>query len=214
MFELLTPGSVDRAQWKQRLHGPPPGLSNLYFTRAWPNAGDTAWASGKYFQITDTAVVPYDKGYVIPGNDTLNVNLSNVVSSPVSLFPGNTGVVYEILIGLKPGSYQMGLYVPGVQDYLLALGYSDMYPQPGDANKRFLGVFAPGDSPADDPMIKIWAIFNQAPWILKYQTNAAVDFEKIVTRFKIGKHVVRDISATPPSVYTTIRYYQENKGTW
>ncbi|GAI38217.1 unnamed protein product, partial [marine sediment metagenome] len=142
MFELLTTPAIERAQWKSRLHGPKPQPSNLYFSEAFPDAHK--WAKGKYFEIKESVLVSYDKGYILPENDYKNLDLSNATAD-LKLYPESEGVVYEALIGLKPGNYQVGLYIPGVNDYLLALGDTSSYPDLTDDERKYLAAITPDD---------------------------------------------------------------------
>lgn len=221
MFEVLNSPIIDYAQWKSRLHGPAPtGKSNLYFTSKWPT-GDTKWVSGQYLQIVDTVLVPYYLGYKLPsaGGDYKSLDLHNVTGSSTSLYPSGDGIVYETLIGMKPGAYSLSLFIPDAQHYLMALGYSEMYPNnPGIAATSFMSVFRPKDSPIESPLIKIWSIYNMAPWILRLTPDTGVDYEKPVLCFQVAKHKVKTVPSAngqaPFPSYTTIRYYDEQNGAW
>ncbi len=213
--ELLTSPTISKAQWQSRLHSPPPGMSNLYFTTKWPNSGDGGWVSGQYVQIQQTVVVPYKKGYTLPsgaGLDYAFVDLHNVTNSPTSMFPASDKVVFEILIGLKKGMYQVAPYVPGNTNYLLALGYTQMFPNIADPNLKFMGAFTYKDTPDDNPLFKIWVIDNQDPWLLQIAVDSAVDYDKAVIDFKVAKHRVTLIPK--PDVFTTLRHYSEESGVW
>lgn len=208
MFELLTMPAIERAQWKSRLHDPDI-LKNLYFTEAWPDVHK--WARGKYFQIKETATLFYPLGYRLPGDDQKNLDLSNATAG-LKLYPESDGVAYEILVGLKPGNYQIGVYIPGVNDYLLALGDSSMYPDLADAEKRHLATITPQDSPFDNPLLKLWAINDMTAWKLKVDMLPGVDFDTAILKFIVAKHRLAEIPK--PDVFTTIKYFTEIKGTW
>ena len=204
MFELMTTPALQQATWKSRLHGPKPQPSNLYFTEAWPDAH--RWCRNHYFEIKETAVVPFDRGYILPGNDNQTYDLSNATAG-LKLYPENEDRVYEILIGLKPGNYQVGIYCPGVSDYLLSLGDSSMYPDLADATKRYLGAIIPDDSPYSNPLLKLWAIKDMVSWQLKVYIHPGVDFEKVVLGFRVATHKLAEIPK--PDAFTTIKYYTE-----
>lgn len=208
MYELLTTPTLERAQWRSRLHGPKPQPSNLYFTEAWSTH---EWCVGKYWEIKETVLVSYDKGYILPGEDHKNLDLSNATAG-LKLYPESESIVYEILIGLKPGNYQIGLYIPGVNDYLLALGDTSMYPDLDDTELKYLAAITPEDSPYDNPLLKLWAIKDMAAWILKDYILPGVDYDNSILGFKIAKHRLAKIAK--PDVYTTIKYFTEIKGTW
>ncbi|MBA7682053.1 hypothetical protein ES703_90399 [subsurface metagenome] len=213
MFELLTTPAIQQATWKTRLHGPKPQPANLYFTEAF---SAHPWCKGKYWEIKETVLVSYDKGYILPGEDYKNLDLSNATDG-LKLYPESEGVVYETLIGLKPGNYQIGLYIPGVNDYLLALGDTSMYPDITDDDLKYLAAITPEDSPYNNPLLKIWAIKDMAAWILRTYILegcgvTAGAFEKAILGFRIAKHRLEEISK--PDVFTTIKYFTEIKGTW
>lgn len=209
MFELLTTPALERAQWRSRLHGPKPQPSNLYFTEAWPDA--QKWAKNKYWEIKETVIVFYPVGYRLPGDDQKNLDLSNATAG-LKLYTESDGIAYEILVGLKPGNYQIGVYIPGVNDYLLALGDSSMYPDLTDTEKRHLATISPDDSPFDNPLLKLWAVNNMAAWILKVDMLPGVDYDTAILGFKIAKHRLEEIPK--PDVFTKIDYFTTIKGTW
>lgn len=209
MYELLTTPALQQATWKSRLHGPKPQPSNLYFSDAWPDSHK--WCRGKYFEIKETAVVSYPLGYRLPGNDQKNLDLSNATAG-LKLYSESDGIAYEILVGLKPGNYQIGVYIPGISDYLLALGDSSMYPDLTDTERRHLATIAPQDSPFDNPLLKLWAINDMAAWQLKVDMLPGVDYDTAILGFKIAKHRLAEI--TKPEIFTKIDYYTTIRGTW
>jgi hypothetical protein len=206
---LLASPFTEKVTWRAKLHGPAPQPNYLYFTEAWPDAHK--WAKGKYWEIKETALVSYDKGYILPGDDHKNLDLSNATGA-LKLYPESEGIVYEILVGLKPGNYQIGLYIPGVNDYLLALGDTSAYPDLTDAERRYLAAITPEDTPYDNPLLKLWAIKDMASWILKLYILPGVDFSKAVIGFRIAKHRLEEIPK--PDVFTSIKHFLEIKGTW
>ncbi len=208
MYELLTTPSLDRAQWKSRLHNPNT-LKYLYFTPAWPDA--QSWLAGKYFQITQTVVVSYPIDRIIPGNDQIDLDLSNN-SGGLGLYPAGKNIVYEILVGLKQGNYQVGVYIPTSADFLLALGKSGIRPNLADPDLRNLGTITPEQSPFDNPLLKLWAIYQMDSWILTVDMLPGVDFGKLVLGFAVAKH--RIVQIAKPEMFTTIQHFNELKGGW
>lgn len=209
MFELLTTPALQQATWKSRLHGPKPQPSNLYFTEAWPDAHK--WAKNKYWEIKETALVSYDKGYILPGDDSKNLDLSNATAG-LKLYPESESVIYEVLIGLKPGNLQLGIYIPGVNDYLLALGDTSMYPDLTDTERKYLAAITPDDTPYDNPLLKLWFIKDMASFILKLYVLSGIDYEKCVLGFRIAKHRLKEIPK--PDVFSKVDYFTTLRGTW
>lgn len=217
MYEMLTTPVLDRAQWKSRLHDPVQ-RKYLYFPPSWPS--NLSWLSGKYFQITKTVIVNYPFDRTIPGDDQIFLNLSNNVTSAsgiygLNLYPSASDqeTAYEILVGMKPGNFQIGLYIPGTGDYLLSLGASGMRPDLTDVDLRNLGTIQPEDSPFEDPLLKLWAVGSMQSLILLVDMLPGVDFAKAILRFIVAKHKIAALSK-PPDVFTTIQYYKDERGSW
>ena len=204
MYELATHPEIQRAQWKTRLHQIG---QNLYFTPAWR----IDWAAGKYFKITEAVLVPWDRGFIIPGNDHKDLDLSNAEGG-LLLYPEAKGICYEILVGLKPGNYQVGVYIPGPRDYLLALADAAAFPDLADPERRYLAAITPEDSPYNNPLLKLWAVEDMPKWILKVHVREGVDFEKAIISFRVNKLELEEIPQ--PAQYTTIKWYEEIRGAW
>lgn len=207
MFEQLITPQLAQATWRTKLHGPKPQPCYLYFGEDWLSH---KWIQNKYWKITETVLVPYDVGRITPGSDEINLNLSNA-DGALKLYPSAESNIYEILVGLKPGAYQLGVYIPGPDNFLLALGDSSMRPDVTDADRRYLGKFAPEDTTYENPLLKLWAIHKMPAWILKLYVEG-VDFERVIIGFKIAKHRVEEIAK--PDVFTTVPYFDSIKGTW
>ena len=204
MYELLTTPAVQQATWKTRLHQIG---QNLHFTPAWK----IDWAAGKFFRIKEAVLVPWDRGFIIPGNDHKDLDLSNAPGG-LLLYPEAEGIVYEILIGLKPGNYQVGVYIPGPRDYLLALADASAFPDLADPERRYLAAITPEDSPYGNPLLKIWALADQPKWILKTHVRQGVSFEKCIISFRVNKLRLEEIPQ--PAQYTVIKWFEEIKGNW
>lgn len=209
MYEMMPPESIQMAKWESRLHGPKPKPCNLYFPQAWESL---RWMPNKYFRIVKTTIVPFAFGLITPGVDWVDVALNNNNATQIpslNLYPVADGIIYEMLVGMGEGNYQIAPYIPASDRYLLRLGYDTMYPDLTSAINVYLGEFEPEDSPADDPMIKLWAVNQMQPWILKVYVRPGCDFEKPILVFKIAKHNLVEINK--PDVFDTIEYYSEIK---
>lgn len=207
MFEIMQPKSVEMARWRSLIHGPKPQPSNLYFGTDWRRHD---WIQGKFWQITDTVVVPFDVGRIIPNGGRSYLNLSNA-DGALKLYPHTKGIIYEILVGLKPGAFQMGIFTPGPANFLLGLGDSLMTPDVTDAERRYLGAFTNADTPYENPLLKLWAIQDMDAWILQLFVEG-VDFEHVILGFRVAKHRVTEIEQ--PAVFTHVHHADTIKGTW
>jgi len=209
-YEIITGLTLERAQWKHRIHGIKPLPNNLKFSEVWKDKG-FSWCGGKFFEITRSVVVPYSLSYILPNNDYKDIDLSNATSG-VKLYPETEGRVYEMLVGFKPGNYHCILYIPSTRA-LLGLGYSNMVPDVTDADKRYLAAIKPEDSPAEDPTVKLWAIKEYDAWNLRLFVLDGVGYEKVVVELKIAKHDIKELPE-PPENFTLIKHHAELESTW
>jgi len=209
-YEMLAGLAVERAQWKHRIHGAAPLPNNLKFSERWADHG-FKWCGGKFFEITRSIVVPYSLSYILPNADYKDVDLSNATAG-VKLYPEAEGRVYEMLVGFKPGNFLCTLFIPAGK-YLHALGYSTMYPDAADADRKYLGAFTPEDSPETDPTIKLWAIKEYDAWNLRLYVFDGVGFEKVGVELLIAKHDIKELTEAPEH-FTLIKHHTELEGMW
>ena len=166
------------------------------------------------FTVTHQLLVPVPYSYVLPESDYRKLDLSNA-SAGLKLYPADEGVLYEILLGLKPGNYIIHVYVPSNR-YIFALGDPSMTREVEDSatppTQRYIGAIRPSDSPALTPLWKLYAVKDMAAFQLWDYVLKGVDFEKTSIVFFVNK--LRLAPLTAPTVEqveraTTIRYYDE-----
>lgn len=152
------------------------------------------WAKGKLFEVEkEPLIVPYAASYTLPGSDYKDVDLSNSTAG-IKLYPESEGVIYECLIGLKPGEYLVHIYITK-DKYVYALGESTMYPQIGDASKKYLGAFKPEDTPAECPLLKLYFINAIPAFILRFYVLESVDFDKCTALLWLNKCRLQEVAA-------------------
>ena len=87
--------------------------------------------------------------------------------------------------------------------------YPDLTSLTNDANVNraleYLGQINPEDTPAENPLLKIWTTYNMPPYILKPFVQPGVNFEKVTFEFKIAKHKLEQLDVAP-SIFDTIEY--------
>ena len=214
-YELLSTLQVTGVGWRNKIHGPRPGRCNLYFTPEWAKRG-YEWCGGKYFEIVRSITVPYSRTAIIPADDYIDFNLSNVddrgAVKGVKLYPEAQGRVHEILIGFKPGNYLIIPGIPSGKEFLLALSDTTMYPDIADADRKYM-AFQPEDSPEEDPNINLWAIKDYDAWTLRCYVLDGVGHEKITVSFKVVKHEVKEL-VKPPETFTEVKHHSEIAGLW
>lgn len=203
MFEQTVEAQPITVNWKDRIHAPAPGRNNLHFSNAFP--GTHKWAQGKFFKVVSGIVVDYARSYTIPGSDYKDIDLSNGTSG-IKLYPENEGHVHEILVSMKKGDYGIIPYIPSGK-YLATLPESTMTPDPSDATKKYINFKKPEDSPVDNPTIRLWAIKDMQPWVLRIMTLEGTDYEKATLEFKINRLKLEEIKR--PDVFTEIQWHEE-----
>jgi len=195
------------------------------FTGAWPDNHD--WATdrvldqithkttriGKVFTVTQAVLVPVPYSYLLPGSDYKKLDLSNS-SSGLKLYPEDELVIYEIAVGMKKGDYILHIYIP-TNKYVFALADSTMSPDVTDDDYRFVGARQPSDSPADHPLLKMYAIKDMAAFQLWLYALKSVAYEQATLQFYVNKCRLSEILNPLPEQRQkamTIEYFTEMTG--
>jgi len=153
------------------------------------------WAKGRAFEVSEEPLlVPFSASYILPGNDYRDLDLSNSTGG-LKLYPEGTNILYQIAVGFKPGSYITHVFVPK-DCYVYKLGDSSMYPLVTDPTNRYLGAFRPEHSPAESPLLFLYAIKDAPalylrPWVLD---DAEATWDKVTIEFFINKCRLREIA--------------------
>jgi len=186
------------------------------FTPNWPDNHKWVKAS-PVWTVTQQLLVPVPYSYVLPESDYRKLDLSNAAAG-LKLYPEDERVMYEILLGLKPGNYIVHVYVP-TNRYINYLADPSMTPDVADSatppTQRYIGAINPPDSPVETPLWKLYAIKDMAAFQLWDYVLKGVDFEKTTLVFYVNKLRLAPLAA--PTVEQqaramTIRYYEEMIG--
>lgn len=182
------------------------------FSEAWPDTH--RWAKGKVFEVEqEPLIVPYAASYILPGDDYKDIDLSNATEG-LKLYPENEAVLYETLVGFKPGEYLCHIYIPK-DKYVYALGEASMYPDVADAARKYLGAKTHLDSPHTAPLLKLYCIKDMPAFILRLYVLEDVDYEKVTVTFQVNKTQLREIvNPTPEQLVKAllVRHYTELTG--
>jgi hypothetical protein len=189
-------------------------LPKIVLTDWWvkfsPNfPSDLSHVGGKTFRVVKEQQVKYQLSYVIKEACYKDINLSNEDAGQ-KLYPEAADVMYEMLIGFKPGNYLTHVYFPS--DYpIYRLDYSDMSPLISSASLKYLGAIFPSDSPVDNPIFKLYLVYRLKPVILRVYADDGVAYEKITLDFTINR--CKLALETPPAnvVPKPIQYLDEIK---
>lgn len=195
-LQQLTAPVTERIDFTSRFHGPKPEKCYLKFSDQWR----FDWCSGKFFEITQSILVPYSVSYILPESDYKDLNLSNE-SGALNLYPTRNYEVNEMLVGFRPGLYLTHIYIPQNQ-YVLSLAASGMYPDVTDTDKRYLGAQHWTQSPYWDPTLKLWDIYDMNPWYLRPYVLQGANFEKVTIELWVKRHRLKEVGEQPN--FTTI----------
>jgi hypothetical protein len=172
------------------------------FSSLFPNTQNFAWASGRSFEVSaDPVLTKFPVALKLPGADYQLLDLSNqtvpVMTSPPGIsgtlqaYPAQTGVLYEIALGLHKGNYIVQLQVPKGQ-WIYNLGSSAIYPDITSQYYRYLGAKRPQDSPEESPLWKLYTIYAQPAVILIVYVDG-VNFDKATIDLYINKCPLREM---------------------
>ena len=160
------------------------------FSDGWPDPH--GWAKGRVFVVAnEPLVVPFQASFILPGNDSRDVDLSNAAGG-LKLYPTTAGVLYQIAVGFKPGNYLVHIFIPRDR-HIFALGESTMFPNVSDPILKYLGAKTPADSPFGSPLLFFYAIKDQPAIVLRLVVDAGVDFEKVTIGFQVNKLRLQEI---------------------
>lgn len=163
---------------------------------------------GKTFRIAKQQQVKYELSYIIKEACYADVDLSNDTGQ--QLYPNDTSILYEMLIGFKPGNYLCHVYFPA-EFPVYSLDYPGMNPLMSDAAKKYLGAIKPEDSPTDNPIFKLYLVYKLTPIILRLYADDGVAYEKATLEFTINRCLIKE--GVPPANVTPklIPYLDEIK---
>jgi len=176
--------------------------------------GETERFASKYFVVENPAQVSYDRWYILPNADFLDIDLANAATGKENIYPDAVDELCEVLLGFNDGQYLVYPIMPSPDRYFYKLGYSGMIPDRAHANRRYLGAWKPVDSPYIEPMIRLTFVKDLTPMLLRTYIDSTDDYEKVVMRYVINRCTIRELK-TPTSeqkaVARHIYYYTELK---
>lgn len=164
---------------------------------------------GKAFRVTKQAQVTYQRAWRIKEACYKDINLSDEDTGE-KLYPYDFSILYEMSIGIKLGNYFVIPYFPADQP-IYRLDYPTMTPLVSDAQLMYLGNIKPEDSPPDNPVFKLYLIYQLKPVILRLVVDSGVDYEQCALVFLINRCRIEE--GTPPDgvVPKPILYLDEIK---
>ena len=190
----------------------------VYFSKEF-RKGDTADFADKYYRISNTQQVSFDRHWILPSgsnppaggtsNDYKDITLSNAASGKENIYPDTEGELYEILVGIE-GNVLIYPQIPGSR-YFYKLAYSDMLPDPSNTTKRYVGPWKAIDSPYYNPKLRLTFIYKLTPLKLRLYVDSADQYDKVILRFLINRCNIEQIKPTADEVLKSrlVKYYSE-----
>jgi len=154
-------------------------------------------------EITQSVVISYKKGFIIPPDDRIAIQLDNSANG-LRLYPTDDDTLYEILIGFKwDGNFLIYPQFPAGR-YLWRLDDPTMYPDPtADDERRYVGAIKPEDSPSKKPKVRTYTLKDMEPLILEV-SNVGNDYGKLIFEFTINKCRFQKLTRRDLEGYTLI----------
>ncbi len=190
------------------------------FSPSWPHDSVSEWATGKSFEVsTDPVLLKFPASYILANGDYCYIDISNQIppgtvgaAASLQMYPAQTGVLYQIAVGLKKGKYFVQLQIPkGL--YVYTPGSSSVFPDITDSTKRYIGAKYPDDSPDSGPLWMLYAIYNQPAFILVPFVDG-VDYEKVTFEMYINKCPLKAANLTTEQQRSAlqIQWYKDLQG--
>lgn len=180
---------------------------NVKFSDKFPDY--LSHVKGQSFKVAKQTQVTYELSWIIKEATYLDVNLSNEDTGK-KLFPDAGDNLYETLIGIKPCNGYIIPYFPAEQP-LYRLDYPTMTPLVSDAALKYLGIIRPEDSPVDNPILRLYTLYDLKPIILRLVADDSVDYSKITLEFLINRCKMEKYSPKEGETVKFLEYLDELK---
>lgn len=165
----------------------------IFFDGGWPDAKDQKW-----FQVQRSHQVKLDIPRIVSTGASIDLDFSapaggGLADLNLSLLPTVGDTLYELLIGLKGNVFVYPMYN---NSYFQKLEVTNIVPDTGDRNLRYLGFFDESDSPFESPRLREYVVKDQQPPVLRLYNDQIID-EALVIRFIINRCRLAQ-AANPP----------------
>lgn len=163
--------------------------------------GETEKFADHYYSIQNPQQISYDRYYILPSTDFLDVDLSNATTGTENLYPHSVDELYEILFGFS-GKALVFPIIPSPDRHFQKLGYTGMIPDRTDTTLRYLGCYKEHDTPYGEAKLRFTFVKNLDPMLLRTYIDAAVDAlfpqEKVIFGFLINRCTIVKLDAPTP----------------
>jgi len=157
------------------------------------NTGEVARYGDKFFRITNPQQVKFERYYIIPDADYVDVTLNNSASGSENIYPYQLDELNEILIGIEADDTLVYPIMPSPDRYVQQLAYTGMVPSVSDTTKRYLGCLTELDSPFDEMKFRVCFVKDEVPMVLRLYVDSGEAYEKVRLQFLVNRCTLKDL---------------------
>ena len=167
----------------------------VFFEGGWPSASGK---DSKWFRVTRAQQLKLDIPRIVSAGSSIDLDFvapagGGITDLNLSLLPTHDDTLYEMLLGLKGLPFMYPMYN---NSYYQKLEVTNVVPDTGDRNLRYLGFYDELDSPFEAPRLREHVVKDQQPPVLRVYNDQIGD-EVLIVRFIINR--CRIIETEPPS---------------
>ena len=157
----------------------------VFFDGGWPSE---TGKNQRYYQVERTHQIKLDVPRIVTAGSSIDLDFAapsggGIGDLNLSLLPINPDTLYEMLVGLKGLPFVYPMYN---NSYFQRLEVTNVYPDTGDRNLRYLGSYDESDSPFEAPRLREYVVRNQQPPVLRLYNDETLD-EVLIIRFIINR---------------------------
>ena len=170
----------------------------IFFDGGWPEG---TGKNRKWFQVERAQQIKLDIPRIVSAGSSIDLDFSAPAGGGIgdlnlSLLPTNSDTLYEMLLGMKGLHSCYPMYN---NSYYQKLEVTNVAPDTGDRNLRYLGSYDALDSPFDAPRLREHVVKDQQPPVLRLYNDETLD-EALIIRFIINR--CRLVAVSQPSEET------------
>ena len=155
----------------------------VHFRGGWPAEKDQQW-----FQVERAQQIKLDIPRIVTAGSSIDLDFSapaggGIADLNLSLLPTSNNTLYELLMGLKGLPLVYPMYN---NTFFQKLEVTNVVPDTGDRNLRYLGFYDELDSPFEAPRLREYVIKDQQPPVLRLYNDQVSD-EVLIIRFILNR---------------------------
>jgi hypothetical protein len=157
----------------------------VFFDGGWPQG---TGKDQKWYQVQRAQQIKLDIPRIVTAGSSIDLDFAapsggGIGDTNLSLLPTNVDTLYEMLVGLKGLPFVYPMYN---NSYYQKLEVTNVAPDTGDRNLRYLGFYDEQDSPFEAPRLREHVVKDQQPPVLRVYNDQTLD-EVLIIRFIINR---------------------------